>query len=183
LNQGNDARDLLEPPSSAYGTSRQFSGPEKYGRCWVEADIGRAERAAAICIDNRENASRIVDMVHAEFPGVRVYVRAFDRRHSLQLIAKGVAFEVRETFESALAFGRKALEGLGLDPERAAAVGEFVRERDRNRLVVQQAEGISAGADLLRTRMVQEPLSEVARKAKPLNPEAQEIVARTPAAE
>jgi hypothetical protein len=31
--------------------------------------------------------------------------------------------------------------------------------------------------------MVQEPLSEVARKAKPLNPEAQEIVARTPAAE
>jgi hypothetical protein len=58
-----------------------------------------------------------------------------------------------------------------------------VRERDRNRLVVQQAEGISAGADLLRTRMVQEPLSEVARKATPLNPEAQEIVARTPAAE
>jgi monovalent cation:proton antiporter-2 (CPA2) family protein len=142
-----------------------------------------AARIVAVCIDNRENASRIVDMVHAEFPGVRVYVRAFDRRHSLQLLAKGVAFEVRETFESALAFGRKALEGLGLDPERAAAVGEFVRERDRNRLVVQQAEGISAGADLLRTRMVQEPLSEVARKAKPLNPEAQEIVARTPAAE
>jgi glutathione-regulated potassium-efflux system protein KefB len=58
-----------------------------------------------------------------------------------------------------------------------------VRERDRNRLVLQQAEGISAGRDLLRTRMVQEPLSGVARKAKPLNPEAQEIVERPPAAQ
>jgi monovalent cation:proton antiporter-2 (CPA2) family protein len=140
-------------------------------------------RIVAVCIDNRENASRIVDFVQAEFPGVQLYVRAFDRRHSLQLIAKGVDFEVRETFESALAFGQKALEGLGLDPERAAAVGAFVRERDRNRLVLQQAEGISAGRDLLRTRMVQEPLSEVARTAKPLNPEAQEIVERPPAAQ
>ena len=48
---------------------------------------------------------------------------------------------------------------------RAAAVGEFVRERDRSRLVVR------------------EPLSEVARKAKALNPEAQEIVERPPAAQ
>ena len=56
-------------------------------------------------------------------------------------------------------------------------------ERDRNRLVLQQAEGISAGRDLLRTRMVQEPLSKVARTARPLNPAAQEIVARPPAAQ
>jgi CPA2 family monovalent cation:H+ antiporter-2 len=80
-------------------------------------------------------------------------------------------------------FGRKTLEGLGLDPERAAAIEEFVRRRDLDRLALQQAEGITAGLDLLRAQMAQEPLSKPARETRPLNPEAQEIVRRPPAAE
>src|SRR5262249_15030615 len=104
-----------------------------------------------------------------------------DRRHSLQLLAKGVEFELRETYESALVFGRSTLEALGLNPERAAAVEEFVRRRDLDRLALQQAEGISAGVDLLRTRMVHEPLSTPRHVVKPLNPEAEEIIARPPA--
>ena len=140
-------------------------------------------RLVAICVDNREAASRIVDLVHAEFPGTKLYVRSFDRRHSLQLIAKGVDVEVRETYELALLVGRKTLEGLGLDPERALAVEEFVRRRDLERLALQQAEGVSAGLDLLRAQMAQEPLSKPAHETRPLNPEAQEIVRRSPAAE
>jgi len=146
------------------------------------AGAGQA-RLVAICIDNREAASRIVDLVHAEFPGTKVYVRSFDRRHTLQLIAKGVDFELHETYESALVFGRNTLEALGLDSERAAAIEQFVRARDLDRLAVQQAEGLSAGVDLLRTRMVHEPLSTPAREVKPLNPEAEEIISRPPAAE
>lgn len=146
------------------------------------AGAGEA-RLIAICIDNREAASRIVDLVQAQFPAAKLYVRSFDRRHTLQLVAKGVDFQVRETYESALVFGRKTLEALGLDPERAAAVEEFVRRRDLDRLVLQQAEGISAGADLLRTRMVHEPLSTPRHEVKPLNPEAEEIIARPPVAE
>jgi glutathione-regulated potassium-efflux system protein KefB len=146
------------------------------------AGAGQA-RLVAICIDNREAASRIVDLVHAEFPGTKVYVRSFDRRHTLQLIAKGVDFELRETYESALVFGRNTLEALGLDSKRAAAIEQFVRARDLDRLAVQQAEGLSAGVDLLRTRMVHEPLSTPAREVKPLNPEAEEIISRPPTAE
>jgi monovalent cation:proton antiporter-2 (CPA2) family protein len=140
-------------------------------------------RLVAICVDNRDSASRIVDLVQADFPGTKIYVRAFDRRHSLQLIAKNVDLEVRETYESALLFGRKTLEGIGLDPERAAEVEEFVRRRDLDRLALQQAEGITAGLDLLHAQMAQEPLSKPARETRPLNPEAQEIVRRPPAAE
>jgi len=146
------------------------------------AGAGEA-RLIAICIDNREAASRIVDLVQAQFPAAKLYVRSFDRRHTLQLVANGVDFQVRETYESALVFGRKTLEALGLDPERAAAVEEFVRRRDLDRLLLQQAEGISAGADLLRTRMVHEPLSTPRHEVKPLNPEAEKIIARPPAAE
>ena len=143
------------------------------------AGAGEA-RLVAVCIDNRQAASRIVDLVHAEFPGTKLYVRSYDRRHTLQLIAKGVDFELRETYESALVFGRSTLEALGLDSERAAATEQFVRARDLDRLAVQQAEGLSAGTDLLNTRMVHEPLSTPAREVKPLNPEAQEIISRPP---
>jgi glutathione-regulated potassium-efflux system protein KefB len=141
------------------------------------AGAGRA-RLIAVCIDDPEAANRIVQLVQAEFAQARLYVRSFDRRHTLQLLEKGVDFEVRETFESALVFGRKTLEGLGLDAERAAAVEDFVRRRDLERLALQQAEGISAGIDLLRTRMVHEPFSPPAREATPLNPEARAILDR-----
>ena len=69
------------------------------------------------------------------------------------------------------------------DSERAAAVEEFVRRRDLDRLVLQQAEGISAGTDLLRTRMIHVPFSKPTRGVRPLNPEAEEIISHPPAAE
>ena len=144
-------------------------------------DVLRAAGAAkvrliAVCIDDREAASRVVDLVHAEFPGVKLYVRSFDRRHTLQLIAKDVDFSVRETFESALVLGRRALETLGFERERVGAVIDFVRSRDQERLALQQAEGETAGIDLLRARMVQEPLSEPEREGRPLNAEAEAII-------
>jgi glutathione-regulated potassium-efflux system protein KefB len=139
-------------------------------------------RVIAVCIDNRTAASRIVDVIQTEFPRSKLYVRSYDRRHSLQLIAKGVSFELRETYESALAFGRKTLEALGLDSEHTLAIDELVRRKDLDRLALQQAEGIAAGLDIYRS-MLQEPLSKPAGEAKPLNPEAQEIVRSRPAAE
>jgi len=142
-----------------------------------------AARLVAICVDNRDAASRIVDLVQSEFPGTKLYVRAYDRRHSLQLLAKGVEFELRETYESALKFGRSTLEAIGVEAERAGEVEEFVRRRDLDRLALQQAEGISAGLDLLHTAMVQEPLSKPSRAAKPLNPEALDIVGELPTRE
>ncbi|HEY7666244.1 MAG TPA: monovalent cation:proton antiporter-2 (CPA2) family protein [Xanthobacteraceae bacterium] len=143
----------------------------------------REARLIAVCVDNRDAASRIVELVQAEFPGTLIFVRSFDRRHSLALIAKGVDFELRETYESALRFGRQTLEALGLAPERAAEVEELVRKRDLERLALQQAEGITAGRDILHAIMVQEPLSRPAGEGKPLNPETQDIVRARPAAE
>jgi voltage-gated potassium channel Kch len=130
-------------------------------------------RLIALCIEAPEMAIRIVDIIRAEFPDAALYVRAYDRRHSLRLIARGVHYELRETFESAMTFGRRVLEGMGLDPERAQAVADFVRERDRERLALQEAQGLSAGLELLQTRLVQpEPLSQPRRESMALNPAA-----------
>jgi len=134
-------------------------------------------RLIAICIDNEEQTNRIVDLVRAEFPGTKIFARSYDRGHTLQLLAKDVDFELRETFESAMVFGRKTLEAIGIDPDRAAIVEDFIRTRDRDRIAVQQAEGIYAGIDMLRQRPTMTPFSEPQRGAKALNEEAGEIIA------
>ena len=172
--EGVDVTTIDNDPEMILAASR-FGFKVYYGD-GTRLDVLRAAGAAtarivAVCVDNPEIAIHIVELVRAEFPGVALFVRSYDRRHSLRLIAKGVDFELRDTFESALVFGRRALEGLGLDPERAQAVEDFVRERDLNRLALQQAEGLSAGLELLQTRLVQpEPLSGPRRTARSLNP-------------
>jgi glutathione-regulated potassium-efflux system protein KefB len=134
-------------------------------------------RLIAICVDKEEQTNRIVDLVQAEFPGTKIFARSYDRGHTLQLLAKDVDFELRETFESAMRFGRETLVALGIDADRVAIVEDFIRTRDRDRLAVQQAEGIYAGLDLLRTRPTPTPLSEVQRDARALNMEAGELIA------
>jgi glutathione-regulated potassium-efflux system protein KefB len=133
-------------------------------------------RLIAICIDDQEACNRIVDLVRAEFPGTRIFARSFDRGHTLQLLAKDVDYELRETFESALRFGRETLLAMGIGAERAGQVEDFIRARDRDRIAIQQAEGIYAGMDLLRQRPQMTPFTAPQRAAKPLNEEAEEII-------
>jgi glutathione-regulated potassium-efflux system protein KefB len=138
----------------------------------LRAAGGGAARLIAICVDKPDTTDKIVALVQAEFPGTLLYVRSYDRGHSLRLFARGVDFVQRETSDSAFAFGRSTLEGLGVESERAAAIDAEMRDRDRARLALQQAEGIYGGVDMLLTRPVPEPLSVPRREAKSLNPES-----------
>lgn len=137
-----------------------------------------AERARLICVcvDKQDAANTIVELVKAEFPLARLFVRSFDRQHTLKLREEGVDFEVREMFESALVFGRQALVALGSDPDRADAVVADLRKRDAARLELQQHEGLYAGAHLMHQQVQPAPLVEPARAARPLNPEAQDVL-------
>ncbi|MFK8253780.1 monovalent cation:proton antiporter-2 (CPA2) family protein [Ancylobacter terrae] len=129
-------------------------------------------RLIAICVDQRENADRIVDMVRANIPGARLHVRAYDRIHALSLRAKGVDYQIRETLESALTFGGASLRALGYEAERARDVVDHVRARDLDRLLRQEVEGI----DAVPGRLAPEPLTAPAKTARPLNPEAEDVL-------
>ncbi|WP_027171021.1 monovalent cation:proton antiporter-2 (CPA2) family protein [Methylobacterium sp. 10] len=107
-------------------------------------------RAILICIDDREAARRIAELAKAEFPLVPVLARARDREHAIELIHAGVAYQLRETFESALAFGEQALLAIGDEPDAASAVMAEVRRRDAERLEMETVGGIYAGRDLIR---------------------------------
>jgi voltage-gated potassium channel Kch len=83
-----------------------------------------------VAIDDRDKASEMVEAAHQAFPQLTIVARAYDRRHAYELLkTPGVTIE-RETFESALNFGRKALLKLGVSDRRALRSAILFREQD-----------------------------------------------------
>lgn len=146
-------------------------------------DVLRAAGAGSadvicVCIDDAAAALKIAEMVHAEFPRARTYVRAIDRAHAIDLMNLEVDFQIRETFESALQFGRATLEGLGVSEEEARLVTEDVRRRDIARLVLQRSEGLLGGKELLHgAKLKPEPLTPPRKRAAGLSAETRDLVA------
>ncbi|MFN3514772.1 MAG: monovalent cation:proton antiporter-2 (CPA2) family protein [Phenylobacterium sp.] len=146
---------------------------------------GRAE-AVLVCVDKPEAADRIVELVKSEFPHAKLFVRAYDRGHSMRLIQAGVDFQIRETFESALAFGKKVLIELGVDEVEVAEAIRDVRRRDAERLELQLAGGLTAGQYLMRNNVQTpkpEPFAKPRREPEALNPEAAGLIAEREPAE
>jgi glutathione-regulated potassium-efflux system protein KefB len=79
-------------------------------------------KAVVVCVDDIAAATRVVELVKAEFPHVPVLARANDRRHARDLIHAGADFHIRETFESALRLGAYALETLGATADEIATI-------------------------------------------------------------
>jgi glutathione-regulated potassium-efflux system protein KefB len=135
--------------------------------------------AVLVCIDKPEAADRIVELVKHEFPHAKLYVRAFDRGHALRLVKAGVDYQIRETFESAMAFGEQVLRGLGHEEALVAETMADVRRRDQERLELQLAGGITAGRALLRGNMTTPepaPLTQPQHEGRALNPAAAQVI-------
>ncbi|MFJ5369552.1 monovalent cation:proton antiporter-2 (CPA2) family protein, partial [Bosea sp. CER48] len=139
------------------------------------AGAGRV-KVICVCIDNKDAALRIVEMVKAEFPNIRVHVRAFDRIHAIDLMKANVDYQMRETFESALGFGRVTLETLGLSRDEADFVIDHVRDRDAQRMEIQFNEGIAAALNRV-PRVTPEPIVKPKGKSRALNAETEQVIA------
>ena len=140
-----------------------------------------AEKAETIlvCVDKPEVADRIVELVKGEFPLTKLFVRAFDRGHSIRLIQAGAEYQIRETFESALVFGYQVLIDLGFTHDEAEETIADVRRRDAERLDLQMVEGLKAGRALMRGNIATtrpEPYIKPRHEARALNEEAAEVL-------
>ncbi|MDR6983481.1 glutathione-regulated potassium-efflux system protein KefB [Rheinheimera pacifica] len=111
----------------------------------LHASGAETAEAIVVCVDNPESANRIVELCQSAFPMTKLYVRSYDRGHSLQLIKAGVAFQIRETFESALVFSQAVLTGLGFDEEQARDAISEVRHRDAERVELELIGGLEHG--------------------------------------
>lgn len=131
-----------------------------------------AEHAKAIlvCVDKKDTTSRIVELLKHECPLTPVLARAYDRQHAIDLLRHGVDFQIRETFESALAFGTEALRTLGVDEDGLSEVAADIRRRDAERLQLQMAGDITSGVDLMHgNRWQPTPLTRPQREGQALN--------------
>ena len=138
-----------------------------------------AEKAEmiCICIDEQESMTKIIEIIHENFQNARSFARAFDRIHAIELMNLDVDYQIREVFESAIVFGRAALEELGTDPEAAAAAANDVRKRDIARLVLQKEVGTMGGAELVvGAKITPEPLTVPTGRARALSPETRDIL-------
>ncbi|MEM6762208.1 MAG: monovalent cation:proton antiporter-2 (CPA2) family protein [Pseudomonadota bacterium] len=137
----NDANRVTE--AKRFGT-RVYYGDGRRLDVLRAAGIDRA-RLVAVCTNNAEVTTGIVDLLKDEFPHALVYARAYDRRHALTLFDHNVDYERREMFDGAIRFGRDALVALGAEPESAKEAEVLVRRRDRERMEYQKIEGLADG--------------------------------------
>ena len=105
-------------------------------------------KVIAFCNDNEggELSRSAVQAVLETFPQASVMVRAFDRRHLIDLRGLDLALAERELFESAVVMGKAALRASGIEQREIERVEHEYRMRDCERLERQQETGdIRAG--------------------------------------
>ena len=81
-------------------------------------------------IDDVEDSLKLTDLVREHFPNLRMVARARNVTHYVELRSRGVEIVERETFESALLAGRRALETMGFDRFRARDMANIFRRHN-----------------------------------------------------
>lgn len=144
--------------------------------------------AIAVCTDARAATDKIVELCKHEFPQAKLLARSYDREHALKLMTAGIDFQIRETFESALAFGEVALRQIGVAEDEAREVAAEIRRRDAERFELEMAtHDPRAGIPLLfsndGTHVAPKPtpLTTPQRESRSLNDEATEDADIVPA--
>lgn len=125
---------LLDSSIEQIDTIRRFGWRVHYGDA-TRLDLLRAAgadkaRLLLVAIDDKDKAVELVKAATDYFPNLTILARAYDRRHAYELVRVGGDEIVRETFESSLLFGKKALLRLGLSERRAAKAVSVFRDHD-----------------------------------------------------
>ena len=125
---------LLDSSIEQIDIIRRFGWPVHYGDA-SRMDLLRtagADKAKLllVAIDDKDKAVQMVQAAHEAFPNLTILARAYDRRHAYELLKTPKVGVERETFESALNMGRKALLKLGLGERRASRAAALFREQD-----------------------------------------------------
>src|SRR3569623_775869 len=146
---------LIDTDTEMIRVAAQFGAKVYYGD-GPRLDVLRAAGIekldmVIIAVDKKADATKIAELIHSEYPLVKVMSRAFDRGHAIALVKAGVDYQIREVFESALLLSGETLKLLGSTDDEVADLIQGVRDRDRQRFAAQVVGGLRAGRDLLLT--------------------------------
>jgi glutathione-regulated potassium-efflux system ancillary protein KefC len=112
-------------------------------------------------IDDVESNLRLVDMVRQHFPHLAIVSRARNVTHLYELRQRGVTMVDRETFDSALASGRRTLEALGVRPHESYERAVRFRRHNLGLLETLQSEALD---EQQRTARLREGRDELERQ-------------------
>jgi monovalent cation:proton antiporter-2 (CPA2) family protein len=143
---------IIDKKPAQIELSGEFGTKVYYGD-GLRLDLLRAAGAdsakvIAFCNDNEggELSRTALQAVLEAFPQASVMVRAFDRRHLIELRGLDLVLAERELFESAVVMGKAALRASGIAPREVERVEQEYRMRDCERLERQRQTGdIRAG--------------------------------------
>jgi glutathione-regulated potassium-efflux system protein KefB len=145
---------LIDKTPSMIETAEEFGTKVYYGD-GLRLDLLRAAgaetaRVIAFCNDNKDGelTRDALKAVLGAFPQASVMVRAFDRRHLIELRGLDLVLAERELFESAVVMGKAALRASGVVSAEIERVEREYRMRDCERLERQAESGdLHAGED------------------------------------
>jgi glutathione-regulated potassium-efflux system ancillary protein KefC len=125
---------LIDHSADVVQSVRRFKIKAYYGdasrRDLLEAaGIARA-KVFVIAIDDQERATLLAAEVRAHFPKVKVIARAYDLLHAYDLLDVGVDSLERETFDAAVAAGRRVLRELGFGAYQVEQSAQRFKQHD-----------------------------------------------------
>ncbi|MGF7173030.1 monovalent cation:proton antiporter-2 (CPA2) family protein [Azospirillum doebereinerae] len=133
----------LEKSAAQVDFVRKFGTQVYYGDP-TRVDLLRAAgadkaRILVVALAEMEESLRVVEMVRRHFPNLTVFVRARNRWHVHQLMDRGVANIVRETFDSSLRLTADVLRALGVEEAEVTRSLDTFRAHDERTLIRQHA--------------------------------------------
>ena len=87
-----------------------------------------------LAIDDHPRMLRTIEQVRRHNPGIKILARAAGRREAAELIRTGADFVERETFDSALSMGRRALQIMGFRAYQAQRAAKLFKHHDEKSL-------------------------------------------------
>lgn len=122
---------ILDHDPDHIETLRKFGTKVFYGDA-TRVDLLESAGAAGAevlinAIDDPEANMQLTELAREHFPHLQILARARDINHYIRLRQAGVEQPERETFESSLKIGRRALEGLGVGKYEARERADHFR--------------------------------------------------------
>lgn len=122
---------ILDHDPDHIETLRKFGTKVFYGDA-TRVDLLESAGAAGAevlinAIDDPDANLQLTEMAQEHFPHLQILARARDINHYIRLRQAGVEMPERETFESSLKIGRRALEGLGVGSYEARERADHFR--------------------------------------------------------
>ncbi len=122
---------ILDHDPDHIETLRKFGTKVFYGDA-TRVDLLESAGAAGAevlinAIDDPDANMQLTGLVQEHFPHLQILARARDINHYIRLRQAGVEMPERETFESSLKIGRRALEGLGVGSYEARERADHFR--------------------------------------------------------